>query len=604
MFIRAGSSPVTRTKPNGGAMLPRLVACPFALRNMFKCPVTCTAGRAGPKNRGLTLLLFYFLVLKKFENRCIIYTLIFYRRRYKNFMKTFQPKLFSTFKNYSGSKFANDLVAGVIVAIIALPLSIALAIASGVSPEQGLYTAIIAGFVIAFLGGSRVNISGPTAAFATIVAGVVATHGLSGLIIATILAGILLILMGICRFGSLIKYIPMTITTGFTAGIAITIVVGQIKDFLGLTFAPGTHAIETSEKMVAVAKSIGTINWHALIVGLIGMAILILWPMFGKAKWGMFSKICSKIPASIIAVIAGILLVQFTPLQVNTIGTLYPELSSGFPMPSLPSVDFATVKAVLPSAFTIAILAAIESLLSCVVSDGMIGDRHNSNTELIAQGAGNICSGLFGGIPATGAIARTAANVKNGGRSPISGIVHAVVLLLFLLVLMPLAKMIPMPIIAAILFMVAYNMSEWRHFVHIVRFSTLSDVLVLVVTFILTVVFDLVVAIAVGLVLAAVLFMKRMSDVTCVRRWSDTQENEKEKRIPEGTVVYEINGPMFFADADKFLDFSVEENTKVVILRMSAVPSIDATAMKNLELLHTVCQGRVTPVRPRFRSLF
>lgn len=507
-------------------------------------------------------------------------------------MKTFQPKLFSTFKNYSGSKLVNDLVAGVIVAIIALPLSIALAIASGVSPEQGLYTAIIAGFVIAFLGGSRVNISGPTAAFATIVAGVVVTHGLSGLIIATILAGVLLILMGICRFGSLIKYIPMTITTGFTAGIAITIVIGQIKDFLGLTFAPGTHAIETSEKMVAVAKSIGTTNWHALIVGLIGMAILILWPMLGKTKWGMFSNVCSKIPASIIAVIVGILLVQFSPLQVNTIGTLYPDLSSGFPMPSLPSVDFATVKAVLPSAFTIAILAAIESLLSCVVSDGMIGDRHNSNTELIAQGAGNICSGLFGGIPATGAIARTAANVKNGGRSPISGIVHAVVLLLFLLVLMPLAKMIPMPIIAAILFMVAYNMSEWRHFAHIVRFSTLSDVLVLVVTFVLTVVFDLVVAIAVGLVLAAVLFMKRMSDVTCVRRWSDKQEREKEKRIPEGTVVYEINGPMFFADADKFLDFSLEENTKVVILRMSAVPSIDATAMKNLELLHTVCQSR------------
>lgn len=507
-------------------------------------------------------------------------------------MKTFQPKLFSTFKNYSGSKFANDLVAGVIVAIIALPLSIALAIASGVSPEQGLYTAIIAGFVIAFLGGSRVNISGPTAAFATIVAGVVATHGLSGLIIATILAGVLLILMGVCRLGSLIKYIPMTITTGFTAGIAITIVIGQIKDFLGLTFAPGTHAIETSEKMVAVAKSIGTTNWHALIVGAIGMAILILWPLLGKAKLGAFSKICSKIPASIIAVIVGVLLVQFTPLQVNTIGTLYPDLSSGFPMPSFPEFRFETVKAVLPSAFTIAILAAIESLLSCVVSDGMIGDRHNSNTELIAQGAGNICSGLFGGIPATGAIARTAANVKNGGRSPISGMVHAGVLLLFLLVLMPLAKMIPMPIIAAILFMVAYNMSEWRHFVHIVRFSTLSDILVLVVTFVLTVVFDLVVAIAVGLVLAAVLFMKRMSDVTCVRRWSDKQENEKEKSIPEGTVVYEINGPMFFADADKFLDFSLEENTKVVILRMSAVPSIDATAMKNMQILHAVCQSR------------
>ncbi len=509
-------------------------------------------------------------------------------------MKTFQPKLFSALKHYSRSKFINDLIAGVIVAIIALPLSIALAIASGVSPEQGLYTAIIAGFVIAFFGGSSVNISGPTAAFATIVAGIVATHGLSGLIIATIFAGVILILMGIFRFGSLIKYIPMTITTGFTAGIALTIIIGQIKDFLGLTFAAGTNAIETTEKVEAIVASIGTLNLHALIVGCIGMAILILWPMLGKAKLGAFSAICAKIPPSIIAVIVGILIVNFTPLEVNTIGTLYPELSSGFPIPSIPEFHFDTVKAVIPSAFTIAILAAIESLLSCVVSDGMIGDRHNSNTELIAQGIGNICSGIFGGIPATGAIARTAANVKNGGRSPIGGIVHAIVLLLFLLVLMPLAKMIPMPIIAAILFMVAYNMSEWRHFVHICRFSPLSDIFVLVVTFVLTVMFDLVVAIAVGLVLAAILFMKRMSDVTNVRRWDGKEDStdSKAKSIPDGTVVYEINGPMFFADADKFLDFTLDEDTKVVILRMSSVPSIDATAMRNLELLHAVCHAK------------
>ena len=377
-------------------------------------------------------------------------------------MKTFQPKLFGALKTYNKTKLVDDLIAGVIVAIIALPLSIALAIASGVSPEQGLYTAIIAGFFIALLGGSNVNISGPTAAFATIVAGVVATHGLSGLVIATLLAGVILVLMGVFHFGALIKYIPTTITVGFTAGIAVTIVVGQIKDFLGLTFAPGTNAIETSEKIEAIFSSLGTFNFHALLVGCIGMAILILWPMLGKTKLGAFSKICAKIPPSIVAVVVGILLVKFTPLEVNTIGTLYPDLSSGFPLPSLPEFSFTTVKAVLPSAFTIAILAAIESLLSCVVSDGMIGDRHNSNTELIAQGVGNICSGLFGGIPATGAIARTAANVKNGGRTPIAGMVHAVVLLLCLLVLMPLAKMIPMPIIAAILFMVAYNMSEWR----------------------------------------------------------------------------------------------------------------------------------------------
>lgn len=512
-------------------------------------------------------------------------------------MKTFQPKLFGTFKKYGKGKLVNDLISGVIVAIIALPLSIALAIASGVSPEQGLYTAIIAGFVISFFGGSNVNISGPTAAFATIVAGVVATHGISGLVIATIMAGIILILMGVLRLGSLIKYIPMTITTGFTSGIAVTIIVGQIKDFLGLSFAPGTNAIETIEKVEAIAHSIGTFNWQALLVGMVGMAILIGWPMLGKIKkLGKVATILGKIPASIIAVVVGVLLVQFTPLNgnVNTIGTLYPTLSSKFPLPSIPNLSWDTVVAVAPSAFTIAILAAIESLLSCVVSDGMVGDKHNSNTELIAQGLGNVCSGLFGGIPATGAIARTAANVKNGGRTPISGMVHAVVLALFLVVLMPVAKLIPMPIIAAILFMVAYNMSEWRHFVRICKFSPKSDVIVLVSTFVLTVVFDLVVAIAVGLVLAALLFMKRMADVTKVRRWEKYTVNSKghNKEIPQGVVVYEINGPMFFADADKFLEFTLFDDTQVVIVRMSKVPSIDATAMKNFEILYNACKAK------------
>ena len=512
-------------------------------------------------------------------------------------MKTFQPKLFGTFKKYGKGKLVNDLISGVIVAIIALPLSIALAIASGVSPEQGLYTAIIAGFVISFFGGSNVNISGPTAAFATIVAGVVASHGVSGLVIATIMAGIILILMGVLRLGSLIKYIPMTITTGFTSGIAVTIIVGQIKDFLGLSFAPGTNAIETIEKVEAIAHSIGTFNWQALVVGLVGMAILIGWPMLGKIKkLGKVATVLGKIPASIIAVVVGVLLVQFTPLNgnVNTIGTLYPTLSSKFPLPSIPNLSWDTVVAVAPSAFTIAILAAIESLLSCVVSDGMVGDKHNSNTELIAQGLGNVCSGLFGGIPATGAIARTAANVKNGGRTPISGMVHAVVLALFLVVLMPVAKLIPMPIIAAILFMVAYNMSEWRHFVHICKFSPKSDVIVLVATFVLTVVFDLVVAIAVGLVLAALLFMKRMADVTKVRRWEKYTVNSKghSKEIPQGVVVYEINGPMFFADADKFLEFTLFDDTQVVIVRMSKVPSIDATAMKNFEILYNACKAK------------
>ena len=418
-------------------------------------------------------------------------------------MKLFQPKIISALKNYNSIKFANDLVAGVIVAIIALPLSIALAIASGAEPVQGLYTAIVAGFVIALLGGSNVNISGPTAAFATIVAGIIATNGFSGLVIATIMAGIILILMGICRMGTLIKYIPHTITTGFTSGIAVTILIGQIKDFLGLKFSEGANPVEAAEKLEEIVKSIGTIDIKTLIIGVIGLAILITWPLIGNLFKNKVSLIFKKVPPSIIAVLIGIAIVALTPLKADTIGSRY-VIEGGFPKFSLPSFDLDTVIALIPDAFTIAILAAIESLLSCVVSDGMIGDKHNSNTELIAQGAGNICSGLFGGIPATGAIARTAANVKNGGRSPISGMVHAIVLLLVLLVLMPYAGLIPMPIIAAILFMVAYNMSEWREFVHICKTSKAGDIIVLVATFLLTIIFNLVIAIVVGLCLAAI----------------------------------------------------------------------------------------------------
>ena len=495
-------------------------------------------------------------------------------------MKIFQPKLFSVLKNYSAKQFGSDFVAGVIVAIIALPLSIALAIASGVAPEQGLYTAIVAGFVIAFLGGSNVNISGPTAAFATIVAGIVAQFGTSGLVVATIMAGIILILMGICRFGSLIKYIPYTITTGFTSGIALTIVIGQIKDFLGLTFPQGIHAVETMEKLSAVVKSISTVNWQALIVGLIGLAVLIVWP-----------KINKKIPGSLIAVVVGVAVVKVFNMEVNTIGDLY-EISKSAPEFSLPGVDFATVKQLLPSAFTIAVLAGIESLLSCVVSDGMIADKHNSNTELIAQGAGNIFSGLFGGIPATGAIARTAANVKNGGRTPVAGMVHALVLLLVLVVLMPYAAWIPMPIIAAILFVVAYNMCEWRHFVEICRTAPKSDILVLVVTFVLTVVFDLVVAIEFGLLVALILFMKRMSDVTNIRVWTKGEEVERYKNVPENTQVYEINGPMFFATSDKFAEIPIEDGVKTVILRMRNIPSLDISALRAMKSVYEYCENK------------
>ncbi len=493
-------------------------------------------------------------------------------------MGKLQPKLFSTMKKYSKQQLIKDITAGFIVAIIALPLSIALALASGATPEQGLYTAIAAGFVISFLGGSRVQIAGPTAAFASIVAGVIATNGFSGLVIATILAGIMLILMGVFKLGSLIKFIPFTITTGFTSGIAITILIGQIKDFFGLTF--NEAPIETIDKVKEVVACFGTINIEATVIGGVSLLILIVLPKFLK-----------KIPASLIAILVSALLVKVLDLNVLTIGDLY-EISSELPKPSIPSFSFDTVKAVIPDAVTIAVLAAVESLLSCVVADGMIGSRHNSNMELIAQGAGNICSALFGGIPATGAIARTAANVKNGGRTPIAGMVHAVVLLVVLLVAMPLASYIPMPAIAAILFMVAYNMSEWREFVSIVKHSPKSDILVLVVTFVLTIVFDLVVAICVGLVLSTLLFMKRMSDETNAYGWKEIDEATDEdniglKTIPEGVSVFEITGPIFFGVATKFSDavLRADKTKKVLVLRMRSVPAIDATGIHAFETI-------------------
>jgi len=403
-------------------------------------------------------------------------------------MKELKPMLFTSMKSYSKEKLIKDIIAGIIAAIIALPLSIALALASGVGPQEGIYTAIVAGFIISFLGGSTVQIAGPTAAFATIVAGIVAKNGMDGLVMATVMAGIFLILMGVFKLGSLIKYIPYTITTGFTAGIAVTILVGQLKDFLGLVYAGGEKPIETIEKLKVFFEYIGTINPGAVIVGVISLAILIVWPYINK-----------KIPGSLIAVIVGSLIAL--KLDVPTIGSSF-ELTSALPKFSMPNFDMTLVKNVLPDAFTIAILAAIESLLSCVVADGMTGSKHRSDTELVAQGIGNIGSALFGGIPATGAIARTAANIKNGGQTPVAGIVHAVVLLLVLVLLMPYAALIPMPVIAAVLFVVAYNMCQWRPFVNIVKTCPKGDVLVLIVTFLLTVIFDLIVAIAVGLILA------------------------------------------------------------------------------------------------------
>lgn len=503
------------------------------------------------------------------------------RRKEVVILKIFQPKLFTCLKGYSRAQLVKDLTAGVIVAIIALPLSIALALASGVTPEQGLYTAIVAGFVISFLGGSRVQIAGPTAAFATIVAGVVAENGVSGLVLATIIAGILLILMGVLGLGSLIKFIPYTITTGFTTGIAITLVIGQLKDFFGLTFV--NSPIETVEKVEEVARQIHTFNFEAFIIGLISLAVLIIFPRFIK-----------KIPPSIFAIVISAALVKIFNMNVNTIGSLY-TISSALPVPSLPEFSVDTVKAIIPDAFTIAVLAAVESLLSCVVADGMTGSRHNSNTELIAQGAGNIASALFGGIPATGAIARTAANIKNGGRTPVAGMVHAVVLLLVLVVLMPYAALIPMPTIAAILFVVAYNMSEWREFVAIVKRAPKSDTLVLLVTFVLTVVFDLVVAIIVGIILATVLFMKRMSDVTDAYGWKEIDESTDSehirfKSVPENTMVFEITGPIFFGVSNKIADVIRHGKKQILILRMRSVPAIDATGLHSFEALIKVCK--------------
>ncbi|MBR4734304.1 MAG: STAS domain-containing protein [Lachnospiraceae bacterium] len=503
-------------------------------------------------------------------------------------MSYLKPKLFSVMKTYTPQQFGKDVVAGVIVAIIALPLSIALAIASGVGPEAGIYTAIIAGFLVSFLGGSRVQIAGPTAAFATIVAGIVMKDGMDGLIIATIMAGFLLIFMGLFKFGNLLKFIPFTITTGFTAGIAVTLFIGQIKDFAGIVYEHGEKPIETAEKVEAIIANLGTINWMGVLIGAIALAILIIWPKFVK-----------KIPGSLVAVIVTAALVECLKLDVNTIGKAFTNIRTGLPGFSLSTslLDINLMREQLPNAATIAILAGIESLLSAVVADSMIGSKHLPNMELVAQGVANIGSVCFGGIPATGAIARTAANIKNGGRTPISGMVHSLTLVIVVLFLMPLAKLIPMPCIAAILFQVAYNMSGWRNFVKLCKASPMSDVLVLVTTFALTVIFDLVVAIEVGIVLAAILFMKRMSDVAQVQGWKEVDdENDPEsinlRTIPDHVMVYEISGPMFFAAAGKILDISYKEDTKVLVLRMRSVTALDATALRNLEQLYDDCKEK------------
>ena len=503
----------------------------------------------------------------------------YFIERILSHMNELRPKLFDVMKSYTKKQLIKDIISGIIVAIIALPLSIALAIASGVGPDQGLYTAIIAGFFISFFGGSRVQIGGPTAAFVVIIYGIVASYGTDGLIVATILAGIILVIMGICRFGSLIKYIPYTITTGFTCGIAVTLFIGQLKDFFGMDIA--SVPSEFLDKVIVYAKNISTINLTATLIGLLAVAIMLLW-----------TKVTDKIPGSLVAIVVTTAIAYFAKLPVNTIGSVYGKLNSAFPSFHVPSITMNLIQQMISPAFTIAVLAAIESLLSAVVSDGMIGDTHKSNAELIGQGLGNIFSGFFGGIPATGAIARTAANVRNGGRTPIAGIAHCITLTIILLVLMPLAALIPMTTLAAVLLVVAANMADWSSFFRLCKNAPKSDIIVLVATFFLTEFFDLVVAIEIGVVLAALLFMKRMAETADIKAWKYTDspditpgEAEKLREIPHSISVFEICGPMFFAAADQLLGINSDHRTKAVVIRMRSVPAIDASAMKCLHEL-------------------
>ena len=503
-------------------------------------------------------------------------------------MIEFRPALLTSLKHYSREKFTADLMAGIIVGIVALPLAIAFGIASGVSPEKGIITAIIAGFLTSALGGSRVQIGGPTGAFIVIVYGIIQQYGIEGLTVATIMAGVFLILLGLFRLGTIIKFIPYPIVVGFTSGIAVTIFTTQIKDLFGLTTPemPGDFA----GKWIVYFQNFGTIDLWATAVGVISVAIIALTPRFSK-----------KIPGSLIAIVvmtlAVYLLKRYAGIDsVETIGDRF-TINSQLPDAVIPALSWEGMKGLLPAAITIAVLGAIESLLSATVADGVTGDKHNSNQELMAQGIANVVTPLFGGIPATGAIARTAANIKNGGRTPIAGMVHSVVLLLILVVLMPYAALIPMPVIAAILFMVAYNMCDIKTFVNLCKTSPKSDIIVLVSTFVLTVVFDLVVAIEVGILLAAILFMKRMSDVTEVEGWKYVDEDDDAdslalRVVPDHITVYEISGPLFFGAADKILKITLDEKRRCLVLRMRSVSAIDATAMHNLEKLYEDCQKK------------
>lgn len=496
-----------------------------------------------------------------------------------------KPKLITVIKEgYSLKKFVPDMIAGVIVGIVALPLAIAFAIASGVKPEQGLYTAVVGGFIVSCLSGSRVQIGGPTGAFIVIVYAIVQKYGYDGLATATLMAGFLLILMGFFRFGDVIKYVPYPVTVGFTSGIALIIFAAQIRDFLGLT--GGSAPAEFIEKIKYYAEHINTLHFYAVSIGLLTLLIIIHWP-----------KVTRKIPGSFVAIILTTAIVKIFHLPIETIGSRFGGVPNTLPMPHLPPISFDLIKKMSSPALTITVLAGIESLLSAVVADGMTGNRHRSNMELIAQGVANIASPIMGGVPVTGAIARTATNIKNGGRTPFAGIVHAITLLFILLFFGSWASLIPLATLSGILIIVAYNMSEWHLFVKLFK-SPKSDVIILLAAFLLTVFVDLTVAIEVGVVLAAFLFMKRMSEATQVGYITDSltdQEKDEEdmvdqsrisqKDIPEQVEVFEINGPFFFGAVDKFKDTirGLEKKPKVLILRMRHVPTIDASGLSALE---------------------
>lgn len=503
----------------------------------------------------------------------------------------FVPKLVSTLRGYTRAQFVRDLTAGIIVAVVALPLSIAFGIASGVTPERGLITAIVAGFIISALGGSRVQIGGPTGAFVVIVAGIVERYGVDGLLVATAMAGALLVLMGVMRLGGVIKFVPQPVVIGFTSGIALIIFSSQIKDALGLALAAVPS--EFAAKWAAYRGAIDTASPAAIGVTVATLLILHLWP-----------RVSLKVPAPFVALVATTLAVHLLALPVETIGSRFGEVGGGLPAPHLPQVSATMLRELAGPAFTIALLAAIESLLSAVVADGMIGGRHRSNMELVAQGVANIASPLFGGIPATGAIARTATNVKSGGRTPVAGMVHAVVLLLIALFVGPLAARIPMATLAGILIMVAYHMSEWRNFRSQLR-APRSDVVVLLATFLLTVLVDLTVALQVGMVLSAFLFMRRMAEVTNVQAVTRQLEDGPEEPdagavsarvVPRGVEVYEIDGPFFFGAAERFKEALGEmgQRPKVLIIRLRKVPVIDATGLSLLRELHVRCQRQGT----------